>query len=110
MAFKSLFIGIDKYQSPLISNLSCSVRDAMALHGLFGDAFGTAASTLLTNDQATRSNILKAIEELQHAAAEDVVVVGFSGHGSDSHHLITSDADPLALDITTIHLDDLTHL
>jgi hypothetical protein len=52
MAFKSLFIGVDRYESPLVSNLSCSVRDAQALHGLFGDAFGVAESTLLANEEA----------------------------------------------------------
>ena len=110
MTFKSLFIGVDKYQSPLISNLSCSVRDAMGFHGLFGDAFGTASSMLLTNDQATRSNIQKAIEDLQRSDSDDVVVIGFSGHGSDSHHLITHDADPFALDASAIHLDELPDL
>ncbi|HEY2933111.1 MAG TPA: DEAD/DEAH box helicase [Acidobacteriota bacterium] len=110
MSFKSVFIGIDRYQSSLISNLSCSVRDAKALHGLFGDAFGTSESLLLTNELATRSAILKGIQNLQLASPDDVVVIGFSGHGSDSHHLITYDADPLTLDATAIHLDELTDL
>ncbi len=110
MSFKSLFIGIDRYRSPLISNLSCSVRDAQALHGLFCDAFGSSESVLLTNEQATKSAILKALVELQEAKPDDIVVIGFSGHGSDSHHLISHEADPLALDSTTIHLDELTNL
>jgi helicase len=110
MAFKSLFIGIDRYESPLISNLSCSVRDAQALHGLLGDAFGSAESTLLANEEATRAAILDALQDLQHSAPGDVVVISFSGHGSDSHHLITYDADPLRLDETAIHLDALTDL
>src|SRR5689334_15008304 len=100
MSFKSLFIGIDHYQSPLISNLSCSAKDAQALHGLFGDTFGTPESVLLTNEKATKSAILDGIRELQNAKPEDVVVIGFSGHGSDSHHLITHDADPFTLDAT----------
>jgi helicase len=110
MAFKSLFIGVDRYESPLISNLSCSVRDAQALHGLLGDAFGAAESTLLANEQATKAAILAALHALQRATPDDVVVISFSGHGSDSHHLITYDADPLRLDETAIHLDSLTDL
>ena len=108
MKFRSLFIGVDRYQSPLISNLSCSARDARALHGLFGDSFGEKDSTLLINDDATRGEILDAFRLLETAASDDIVVIGFSGHGSDSHHLITVDADPLALDATAIHLDELT--
>lgn len=110
MAFKSLFIGVDRYESPLISNLSCSVRDAQALHGLFGDAFGVAESTLLVNEEARRATILRVLQDLQLCGPDDVVVLFFSGHGSDSHHLITHDADPLRLDETAIHLDSLTDL
>lgn len=110
MSFKSLFVGIDRYHSPLISDLSCAVHDAHALHGLFGDAFGTSDSVLLTNEQATRAAILQEIHSLQGAKPDDVVVIGFSGHGSDSHHLITHDADPIALDVSAIHLDELTDL
>src|ERR1043166_7952108 len=110
MAFKSLFIGIDQYKSPLISNLSCSARDAQMLHALFGDAFGDSESILLTNGDATRAAVVGKIKELQTSKPEDVVLIGFSGHGSDSHHLITYDADPLTLDLTALHLDELTDL
>lgn len=110
MTFKSLFVGIDRYSSPMISNLSCSARDAQALHGLFGDAFGSSESALLTNEQATKPAILSEIKRLCEAIPDDVVIIGFSGHGSDSHHLIAYDADPIALDITAIHLDELTDL
>ena len=110
MAFRTLFIGIDRYQSRLISNLSCSVNDARALHALFADAFGETNSTLLINGHATRDAIMTSLSELQHCDPDDVVVIGFSGHGSDSHHLVTSDADPLRLDVSALHLDELTDL
>lgn len=110
MAFKSLFVGINRYASPLISDLSCSVRDAKALHALFGDAFGTSDSILLVDALATRAAILDALTALQNADPADVVVIGFSGHGSDTHHLITHDADPFQLDSTALHLDELTDL
>ena len=40
MAFKGLFIGIDRYASAEINWLSCAIRDAKALHGLFTDTLG----------------------------------------------------------------------
>jgi replicative superfamily II helicase len=110
MGFKALFIGIDRYASPLISNLSCAVRDAQALYGLFSDTFGGSGTILLVNEQATRSATIDHIESLQQADSNDIVVIAFSGHGSDAHHLITHDADPLLLDSTAIPLDDLTEL
>lgn len=110
MAFQSLFIGIDKYQSPLIGDLSCAARDAKALHALFADSFGAEGSELLTDAAATRQAIITAIEGLQSADHDDVVIISFSGHGSDTHHLITHDCDPLALDQTAIHLDEFTEL
>ena len=110
MAFKSLFIGINEYLSPQISNLSCCVRDAQALYGLFSDNFGNDNSVLLTNKEATRPAVLQNMRALHACAPDDTVVIYFSGHGSDSHHLISCDADPLSLDTTAIHLDELTTL
>jgi helicase len=110
MEFKSLFIGVNEYKSPLISNLSCCVRDAQALYALFCDSFGDDNSILLTDKEATRESILRNIRALHVCAPDDTVVIYFSGHGSDSHHLISYDADPLSLDTTAIHLDELTTL
>jgi helicase len=110
MAFKSLFAGINEYLSPMISNLSCCLRDAQALYGLFSDNFGNDNSVLLTDKEATRDAMLQNIRSLHACAADDTVVIYFSGHGSDSHHLISCDADPSSLDTTAIHLDELTTL
>lgn len=104
MEFKGLFIGIDRYESSLIPNLSCSVRDAQALYSLFCDAFCSKHSKLFTNEQATRVAIIEEIQGLQQSSQDDVVVIFFSGHGSDTHHLISHDADPLTLDTRTIWL------
>jgi helicase len=52
MAFKGLFIGIDRYASPEINWLSCASRDAIALHALFTDTFG-GDTALLIDAQAT---------------------------------------------------------
>src|ERR1700726_2836257 len=110
MTIKGIFVGVDRYASPLISNLSCSARDAQALYALFADTFGASGMTLLVNEQATRDALSSAMTDLQHASQDDVVIVMFSGHGSDTHHLITHDADPFTLNTTAIHLDELTEL
>src|SRR6266536_3534877 len=44
------------------------------------------------------------------ASADDVVVVAFSGHGSDTHQLVTHDADPYNLPSTSLPLDEFTDL
>jgi helicase len=65
---------------------------------------------LLTDQQATRQAILGNIESLTACRPDDTVIIYFSGHGSDSHHLISFDADPMSLDATAIALDELTSL
>ncbi|MGH9742823.1 MAG: hypothetical protein ACRD51_10775 [Candidatus Acidiferrum sp.] len=49
MAFKGLFIGIDRYASAEINSLSCANRDAIALHALFTDTLG-GETALLTDE------------------------------------------------------------
>jgi helicase len=107
MAFRGLFVGIDKYTSPLIGDLTCSARDARALYGLFADSLGQDHCVLLTNGGATRDTLLGALDVLAGADPSDLVFIHFSGHGSDTHHLVTHDADPLDLDHSAIRLEEL---
>ena len=44
MAFRGLFIGIDRYMSPDINELSCARRDAVALEALFSDTLREVAA------------------------------------------------------------------
>ena len=90
MTFRGLFVGIDRYTSPSINELSCAKRDAVALHALFSDALG-GESTLLTDDLATREAIKRQFEKLALCNPDDVVVVTFAGHGSETHELVTFD-------------------
>jgi replicative superfamily II helicase len=111
MAFHGLFVGIDRYHSPRISNLTCASRDAQALHALFADTFGQENAVLLINKEATSVAVRRQFEErLWRTVPEDVVVLAFSGHGADTHQLVTYDADPDNFEVTTIHLDELTRL
>jgi len=107
MAFLGLFVGIDRYVSPDISWLSCASRDATALHALFTDTLGSGG-VQLTDDKATRSGIDREFQRLLAADEDDVVVIAFSGHGTDTHELVTYDADLSNLAGTCIPLETLT--
>lgn len=106
MAFKGLFIGIDRYASPGVNWLSCSGRDAMALHALFTDTLG-GDTALLMDGQATLAEIRANFERLATADPDDVVVISFSGHGTETHELVAYDTEPFNLDETTIPLTTL---
>jgi hypothetical protein len=101
MAFRGVFVGIDRYASPDINWLSCARRDAIALHALFSDSLGGGAR-LLVDSEATRSAIETTLAELGSCSEDDVVVLGFSGHGSNTHQLVTYDSDPGDLESTGI--------
>src|ERR1700694_4370258 len=106
MAFKGLFIGIDRYASDGINWLSCARRDAAALHGLFTDTLG-GETALLTDGQATVAAIRQEFVKLAAANPDDVVVIAFSGHGTEAHQLVGYDTDPYDLAQTTIPLTTL---
>ena len=103
MAFKGLFIGIDRYASPGIEWLSCSGRDAMALHALFADTLG-GDTTLLMDEEAALSTIRERFEHLATVDPDDVVVIAFSGHGTETHELVVYDTEPFDLANTTLPL------
>ncbi len=107
MAFRGLFVGIDRYEATGIDWLSCAVRDATALYSLFTDTLGSGA-VFLTDEQATRAAIEEEFDKLACCDPGDVVVIAFSGHGSETHELVTYDADPSNLGSSCIPLDILT--
>ena len=103
MGFRGLFIGIDRYASPDINELRCAGRDAVALEALFSDTLG-GTTTLLTDKDATRARIEFEFLALANSDPDDIVVIAFSGHGSETHELVTHDTDVANLDATTIPL------
>ena len=107
MNFRGLFIGVDKYQSPKINELGCSANDAKALFALFSDTFGKDSSRLLINEKATKNNIVAELKYLSESRADDLVIISFSGHGSDDHALIPHDTDINNFDETTLRLGGL---
>jgi helicase len=106
MAFRGLFIGIDRYQSSAIGELNCARRDAVALNALFADTLG-GTTTLLADDEATSKRIEAEFAALASCDPDDTVIIGFSGHGSETHELIPYDADIADLTNTAIPLDRL---
>jgi uncharacterized caspase-like protein len=100
-------VGIDRYASPHINWLSCARRDATALYSLFTDTLG-GSSLLVTDNVATRQHIAGAFEALWACSPDDVVVIAFSGHGTETHQLVTYDADIRNLEQTCIPLSTLT--
>jgi ATP-dependent DNA helicase len=107
MAFRGLFIGIDRYASSGVKWLNCAARDARGLEAQFGDTLG-GSTTLLLDGDATRARIAVEFNSLTKCGEEDTVVIGFSGHGTEQHQLVTYDTDPKALATTGIPLDELT--
>lgn len=108
MKFHSLFIGIDRYDDPRINWLSGAVRDASALHALFGDAIPGSPHVLLTDADATLDGIRSALATLAtEADPDDVVFIFYAGHGSDTHEIVCYDADVENLASTSLPLDEL---
>lgn len=104
--FWGLFIGIDRYASAAIGELSCARRDAMALEALFADTLG-GSTTLLVDTDATRASIEEVFARFAGCDLEDTVVIAYSGHGSQTHELIVHDTDVADLAGTSIALDEL---
>ena len=107
MPFRGLFVGIDRYASPSINYLSGAKRDMVALHALFTDTLGGQA-VLLADEQGTRAAIQEQFKQLTSCNEDDLVVVAFSGHGTETHELVTYDADVKDLENSCIPLDTLT--
>lgn len=105
---RGLFIGINRTASPWITDLSAAVRDADALHALFEDNL-EGVNIKLVDEAATRDRLAQALDELTRTSTtNDVVVITFSGHGTDTHELVTYDADPLDFARSCMSLTELT--
>jgi hypothetical protein len=82
---RALLIGINRYPKFPDRQLHGCVNDVTLMHSMLRDHFGFPAenSTVLLDEQATRANILAGLDKLvANTKADDVVVVFYSGHGS----------------------------
>lgn len=117
----ALVVGISKFADPSIS-LKYAAKDAQDfVNYLVKEAhFAPDHVRLLTNERATRENILAELGDrwLPHAAnPDDLVVIFISSHGSPSkidlagvNYLVTYNTDKNSLYATGIPIKDLTNM
>jgi replicative superfamily II helicase len=103
--FRGLFVGIDRYHPP-VNRLTCAAADAVALSALFDDTVD-GDLRCVTDAEATRAGLAAEFAHLEQAAEDDVVIVSFSGHGTDDHRLVPVDVDVADLAGTCISLEQL---
>lgn len=81
----ALIVGVSKYQSPNINSLRYPADDATAISTALTQQGHIPADhiKLLTDDQATRANIVGAVSGFlaQHVKAGDSVIISLAGHG-----------------------------
>ncbi len=95
----ALLIGVGTYIHASRYNVPTTAADAQALAALVQDAqfcgYPPDQVTLLTDAQATRADILAALERLAQTSADDTVLLFYSGHGeydrSSNYTLTTHD-------------------
>lgn len=85
----ALIIGIGRFKDPEIPTLQFAAKDAQDLAAVLQDSrygrFDPANVTLLTDESATRENILNALQSIiLRAQEEDLVFIYVSSHGSPS--------------------------
>ena len=111
-----VFIGVSQYKREDL-NLTFADKDAEALHGFFAAQFEGRIPAdqfkLLTNEQVTRGNVLRAVGEvLRRAQSEDLVILSLAMHGlpdvsGQDLYFLTYDADPNLPEDQGISRDDL---
>lgn len=81
----AVLVGVSEYEQPG-NNLNYSHRDAIEMYNLFKTKTDETHLQLLTNQRATKKNILRALEEFfTKTTPEDIVIFHFSGHGNNGY-------------------------
>jgi hypothetical protein len=103
----ALLIGIDTYSK---SPLSSCVADAMAMKRLLVDVYKFPEENvhLLTNNDANKTGIFRAIQEelIQKVSTEDQVVFYFSGHGTQVHDFNGDEEDNMDEALCPVNIFD----
>ncbi|MGW7537166.1 DEAD/DEAH box helicase [Amycolatopsis sp. NPDC054798] len=108
--FHGLFVGVDGFATSAIRPLRFAKADARKLEALFRDNLGSDTRELC-DAAATRAAFVSELEQLaRRSRPSDVVVISYSGHGSQTHELATYDTDPADLAGTGLSLDELVKL
>jgi uncharacterized caspase-like protein len=105
---RAAFIGVDRYDDPGIGDLTGAARDAKALWAVFKDSIDGIDAELLTDSAATLEGIETALSKaLDTANDEDIVIIGFAGHGTPDHRLVAADTQTSDIPGTTISMENL---
>jgi hypothetical protein len=75
----ALVVGINTYKH--WSNLRSAANDAEAVAKLLKTQYGYKDVTLLLNEQATRRNILSALDKYTRLTEQDSLLIYYAGHG-----------------------------
>ena len=105
---RALLIGVSNYEADL-PPLAGARNDVMIISELLVLKFGFDRSNIriLVDKEATRANIFEAVGELsRQSAPEDVVLIHFSGHGSQAPD--TNDDEDDGLDESILPYDSRT--
>ena len=104
-------IGISEYKysgQNGLENLIFADDDAKAFVSLLYDlGWSKSHIKLLVNEEATKKGIEAELKALSKCSADDVVVISFSGHGSENHELVTYDYNSRDIEHTAISLETL---
>ena len=113
-----LSIGVSEYQDAEM-NLDYAHKDALALQKIYknqeGKLFNQVHVNLLTNQEATRGNVLDAFDWLEQGVTQhDMAVVFVAGHGvndvKDNYYFLPHDADVERLRRTAVNWGDFNIL
>lgn len=105
---RGAFFGIDRYADPEIRDLDGAARDGRGLWALFSDSVAGLDAELLVDADASLDAVRSAMDRTLGAATEnDVVLLGFAGHGTPDHRLVLADSRIDDLPATTLDMNEL---
>ena len=105
---RAAFVGVDRHRDPLIGDLNGAVRDARALWALLTDSMPGMVASLLTDGDATLAAVTAALDgTLGAAGPDDVVLIGFAGHGTPDHRLVVTDTSASDIPGSTISMESV---
>ncbi|KAG6918442.1 hypothetical protein DXG01_014623 [Tephrocybe rancida] len=85
----AVIIGINKYMDPAILDLRGAVNDANAVEAFLTSEVGVPKDRIvnLRDEEATRQEMLKALQNLAHNSAidkQDPILIYYAGHGGEA--------------------------
>ena len=106
-------IGVSQYRNPDI-NLSFAADDALAIEELFKrqgkGLYGTIKTRVLTNEQATKNDVLDGLDWLEKETTQrDVAVIFIAGHGLNekgNYYFLSHDTNPKQLRRSAVNWRD----